>query len=308
MRLGLLIIPVALLFACAKKQEESPPSASPTVKKDWQPPDNPLQRLVTEFPSEVNDRAVRASSGPIEISLELYSTRVSLDEPVGFRIALKNVGPKLLLVNDPTFLNVWDMVGHSIIHHGIYIEAEEPGGGELLSRGQMFYGPDLSVVEREEPPDPAELAKVKAMGDQWKKEGLTLEQINKKLYEYSMSQPPPRPPTAVVLPGKSLVTKPWFYKHELRKQDNWQPPWRDKPFAELTMFWLDQPGKYRFRAVYDHSPLEALKRLELESNPSVGAADKSLKKHKEFWSRRLAEAEPSDVTCRTPWIEVTVTP
>ena len=128
------------------------------------------------------------------------------------------------------------------------------------------------------------------MLDGWKKQGLSLREINTKLLDLNIKKRdeaaariPLRDPAISLLPGRSAGTK-YAFVHSIQDKIHNRP--RPRPigdFARVDFFVLEVPGKYKIRAVYDRAPTPELNRM-----------------------RGKLPIYPEEVLVRTPWINVTV--
>lgn len=277
-RAGALVLPLAVLLA-----------ASARAQTDSLPP-----------PS------VTASSGAVQLTLRLLSPKVKLGEFPWYQIQIKNLGEKPFVVGDPMLFDPWKIESAWHNRYGIYLLVEDSNGELLLPNSGMMISDlrGLPLPKRKE--DPAYDRKVRALFHRWKKQGLSIEEINRKLLEYP---PPTEPePCHVVEPGKTVASLPWHYQDNERKRKGWVPPPGARYMTELVLFILETPGKYRMRVVYDWGPRSEMDRFlaNVESIRSV-EPDYIAPRLKEL-EERIAHPEPEWVTFETPWLDFEVYP
>lgn len=260
--------------------EKSPPAA-PTP--DLAPPGRP-EKIAAQ--SEV-----KASSGPVELSLLLYKTEIRLGESLWNKIRIRNVGSRELVVSDPIFYDPWQMRRGVRTGVGIFIEVLGPDGKLLPGDPHPNWGGgDVDVSDKPSGLLEVHGAEERAMLDGWKKSGLSLEQINQKLADFNLkkardSESQQELPKLKLLPGESAETKSWFMYREWERFKKRPRPIPIGDFAELDFFDLDKPGEYKVRAVYDRAPSKWL-----------------------MEARGKIPVEPDEVLVRTPWVRITVLP
>lgn len=267
----------AALF-CLAACEKSP---SPVPTPDLAPPG---------LPEKVAAQAeVKASSGPVELTLRLYKTEIKLGESLWEQIRIRNVGDSDMIVSDPVFFDPWQLRKGIRAGYGIYIEVLGPDGKPLPRDPHPNWG-SSDVSDK-----PSGLLEVhgeeeRAMLDGWKKRGLSLEQINRKLVDFNLKKARDADasrelPRIKLQPGESAETKSWFVYSEWDQFKKRPKPTPVGDFAELEFFDLDKPGEYKVRAVYDWAPTKWL-----------------------IEARGKIPVEPDEVLVRTPWVRITVLP
>lgn len=232
---------------------------------------------------------VKASSGPVELSLLLRETRIKAGDSIWQQIRIRNNGDKEIIVGDPIFFNPRELRKQSRSRYGIYLEAMGPGGKPLKVENQTsaYQGNDL-ILDRASGFLEVEGPEEQAMLDGWKKQGLSLREINTKLLDYNMkkrdaAENHQRRPIINLLPGQAIESKYAFFYSIQDKIHNRPIPRPIGNFSQVDFFVLEQPGKYEIRAVYDHRPGD----FSREFNIPAG---------------------PEDVLVRTPWVTITVAP
>lgn len=273
------VLAAALLLsaACGKKD-----NAAPT----------PVLSAPGAVEKVVAQAEVKASTGPVELTFRLYKTQIKAGDYLWQQIRIRNVGDKELVVADQVFHDPWELRHCSRAGYGIYLEALGPDGKPLKVEFQdpaeqvrdISYGVS-GLLDVEGPEE-------QAMLDGWKKQGLSEREIGMKLIEFNTKKQQAaeihrRRPIIKLLPGQSAETKSAFFYSIQDKIHNRPIPRPVGDFAQLDFFVLEEPGKYKIRAVYDHAPTDTTAKL----------------------SRRLGlPTYPEEVQFRTPWIQVEVLP
>lgn len=272
-------IAAALLWfaACGKKEESAPTPALP--------PPNAAEKVAAQA-------EVRASSGPVELTLLLHKTQIKAGDYLWQQIRIRNIGEKELIVADRVFDEPRQLRFQSRAGCCLYLEMLGPSGKPLKVEFQdsAEQGRDISdvvsgLLEIEGPEE-------HAMLDGWKKQGLSDREIGMKLIDFNMKKQRAaeihqQRPVIKLLPGQSAETKSAFYYSIHDKIQNRPAPRPIGDFAQVDFFLLEQPGKYKVRAVYDLAPTE-----------------KSLKIDRKFHHG----PSPEEVLVLTPWISITVLP
>ena len=269
----------ALIIGFAACEKSPPPASTPELA-----PPGRVEKVAAQA-------EVKASSGPVELTLRLYKTEIKLGESLWEQIRLRNVGDKELLVSDPVFFDPWQMREGIRSRVGIFIEVLGPDG-KLLPGDPHPNWPGGDVDVSDKPSGMLEIhgPEERAMLDGWKKSGLSLEQINRKLLDFNLekardAQPQRELPKLKLLPGELAETKSWFAYSEWDQFKKRPKPTPVGDFAELEFYDLDKPGEYKVRAVYDWAPSKWLMK-----------------------ARGKIPVEPDEVRVRTPWIRVMVLP
>lgn len=234
---------------------------------------------------------VKASSGPIELSFLVRETQIKAGDSVWEQIRIRNVGNEEIIVSDPIFFNPRELRKQSRSRYGIYLEASGPDGKALKVEHQTpaNQGNDL-ILDRVSGFLEVEGPEEQSMLDAWKKQGLSLREINTKLLDFNIKKRdeaaariPRRDPTIALMPGQSAGTK-YAYFHSIQDKIHNRPiPHPIGDFARVDFFVLDVPGEYKIRAVYDRAPTKELNRMR--GNLPISS-----------W----------EVLVRTPWIKFTV--
>lgn len=279
------LILAAATAACGKSE---PPGAAPELAA----PDRAASRVGTGSPRPVSAEAeVKASSGPVELSLLLHKSKIRLGDSLWQQLRIRNIGKQEILITDQVFHDPWELDKNIRIRLGIYIEVTGPDGKPLkppVRRDGVDDGiePMPSGLLEVEGPDE------QAMVDGWKKQGLSSLEVSLKLIEYNTKKerdkhPYPSRPAIRLKPGESAETKSWFHYSKYDEKIAKRPPPRPVgEFAELEFFDLEKPGEYKVRAVYNYGMSEL--------------------KKKEY--RELGWSYDERVLIRTPWVQVTVVP
>lgn len=270
-----------LLGSCGKHDAvELRPSLSPNVSEK--------QELANEAEANVPAEAeVNASSGPIELSLLLYKTKIKLGDTLWEQLRVRNVGKQEILVTDNLFHDPWQLKRNIHAGYGIFIEIVGPDGKRLpvAAHSDSDGGIQNSVSGLLETEGPEEAA----MLSRWRKQGLTEQQINENLVSFNLEKRAKEnagnvTPVIKLAPGESVQTHAWFHYGEWARVIGKRP--KPRPigdFAQLEFFDLEVPGVYKVRAIYNNQVTPDIIRI-LGKLP----------------------AQPEDVLARTPWIRVTV--
>lgn len=277
---GNWIVTAAMLFcfaACGKKEEGAP---TPVLS---------VPGAIEKVPAQAE---VKASSGPVELTLLLHKTQVKVGESLWQQLRIRNVSDKEIVVTDQVFRDPRELRRSSRAGFGIYIEVLGPDGKPLEVEFQIpaEQGRDISngvsgLLEVEGPEE-------KAMLDGWKKQGLSLREVNMKLVDFNMKKQRAaeihqQRPVIKLLPGQSVETKSAFF-YSIQDKIHKRPiPRPIGDFAQLDFFDLNKPGTYKVRAVHNQAPTEKTMKL----------------------SRQLGlPTYPEEVQFRTPWIQIEVLP
>ena len=175
-RVGSLAFFAAMLFcaaACGKKDDAA---LAPV--------------LSTPQAAEKNAPAaeVKASSGPIELSLFVRETEIKAGDSIWEQIHVRNIGNREIIVSDPIFFNEQALLKQSYSRFGIYLEALGPNGKSIRvdAATPANMGKDLmeGVSGFLEVDGPEE----RAMFEGWKKQGLSPREINAKLLDFNIKK------------------------------------------------------------------------------------------------------------------------
>lgn len=275
--LGYCIVVVTMFLGAACGKTEAPP-VSP--------------ELAAPGSDKVSAQAeVKASSGPIELSLMLRETSARVDGAFWAQLRIRNVGPFDILIADRIFRDPRRLRENSASGYGIFLEATGPDGKPLnIEFRTPFDSPGDTLVNGVSGLLEVGGTEERAMVNRWKQQRLSPQEIDRRLIDFNLkkqrSAEQIQPAPAIKLqPGEAAETK---YAYFRSKQDyiHGRPvPRPTGDFQQLDFFALDYPGKYQIRAVYDRAPTKALRKM-----------------------RGKLPIEPDEVLVRTPWIQVTVLP
>jgi len=229
---------------------------------------------------------VTATKGPIQLTLRLYKKIVKLDTPLWYQISIKNVGKGKVGVVDKIF---WDPTK---VDGFIYPEVIGPDGKAIKQQEFRPRGNDTHWEEDgHETLGVDQGNQLNDLRDQWKKQGLSQDQIDSKSADYIRDAQEAKSSTSLhgsspyllLLPGGSITTPAWAY---------WDGRTTPRPkqigaFAELMGVHLYPAGKYRVRAVYHEAPSQFL----LKYKKKIGES-----------------TTPDEIDVETGFIEVTVAP
>lgn len=239
---------------------------------------------------------VTAAKGPAQITLRLQKTTVKVKDSLWYKLELKNIGKQKILVDDRIFKDPYAIHVYSKSRYGLYLEIID-SSGELLKVKWGNYrlrydweGPE-GVEYSYTPEEKKELSMLDA---QWKKSGMTEQQQSiawtewaNELYSRKNKEELRDPARQHWLnPGASTATFAWITPGEIidypgRSDDEES---LRQGYAELWIYQFFKAGKYRIRAVYDHS-----------------LSEQFLEKHK-------ISPDAARVKFKTPFIEFTVRP
>lgn len=272
----LLAAALLLASACGKKED----GASPHLAM---PAPGALEKVAAQA-------EVRASSGPVELTFLLHKTQIKAGESLWQQIRIKNIGDKNIVASDLVFHDPRELRKQSRSGYCIHLEALGPDGKplEVQFNPSADQGSDISygvsgLLEVEGPEE-------QAMLDRWKKQGLSLREINTKLIDFNTKKMRAAEKNEQwsgieLLPGQTAETKSAFF-YSLTEKINRRPvPTPIGDFAQVDFFELTVPGEYKIRAVYDRAPTPELNRM-----------------------RGKLPISPWEVLVRTPWVKVTAVP
>lgn len=240
----------------------------------------------------------KAEKSPVQITFELYKSKVKIDKSLWYKLTLKNIGKTKLHVDDLIFKDPWAMAENCRLRYGIYIEVVDENGKPIKVRSggdRVHYDwePKRGETLLFTPKERAELDVLEA---DWKKRGLTEQQqsiaasdwvneLNSKKNQAELSDLSKQ---LWLAPGTSTATFTWMDRgpgeYEGRAEDDLA---LKKGYAQLWSYSFSRPGTYRIRAVYDYSMSESTKKL--------------FKKH----GRAV---NPSRITIKTPFVEFQALP
>jgi len=117
-----LLSAMLLCFAACGKKDDAPPT--------------PLLSAPQAMEKIAAAAEVKASSGPIELSLLVRETQIKAGDSIWEQIRIRNVGNEEIFVSDPIFFNPRELVTQSYSRYGIYLEAIGPDGKALKTERQ----------------------------------------------------------------------------------------------------------------------------------------------------------------------------
>jgi hypothetical protein len=233
-----LIIILVATSACRKKAEQGVQSKLSVPERSFTSPSIEREQ---EIPAEIE---VKASSGPIELSLGLYKTKIDGFFP-RFRVCLKNRGNKKIRVLTEPFTDpfvIQEKGGNN--NTGTYLEVLNLAGETppLRRRSDDGFIPSAVFTEK----DQTEI-------DELEKRGVRGEELSIRVTKLISRNHPTNsegPPSFWMEPGASTATTAWASR-ELVEGNVGNPEFKIiGDFAQLSLYDL-RPGKYRVRAVYD---------------------------------------------------------
>jgi hypothetical protein len=237
--IGILVVS----SACGKKEHSStlPNLSAPISSTDSPALLSPSQSV----PAEIE---VKASSGPVELSLALYKTKMEGVYP-RFRVRLRNTGKNKIRVLSEAFTYPFVIQGNRRENTtGTYLEILNSAGKAPAFRR---LGGDMPLDGHL--PQPLLTEKDHAEIEAWEKQGIRGADLSAKVGELigrNHSVDHEDPPAFWMEPGASTTTTAWV-SHDRSDAFAGSP---DQgligDFAQLSRYDLP-PGKYRIRAIYD---------------------------------------------------------
>lgn len=233
---------------------------------------------------------VKASSGPIELSLLLHKTQVQSGDYLWQQIRIRNVGETKILVSDRIFIDPRELRKQSDSGYGIHIEIHGPNGKPLKVTYQTSADRNSDIAKEVSGLLEVEGPKEQAMVDGWEKQGLSPREIRIRLIDFNTKKQREHELQRLdagieLLPGQSAETKSAFYYSIQDKIHKRPMPRPIGDFAQLDFFVLNEPGEYKVRAIYDRAPTPDLNKM-----------------------RGKLPIYPEEVLVRTPWISIKVLP
>lgn len=216
---------------------------------------------------------VKAAKGSVQITLRIQKTAIKAKDSLWYSLELKNIGKKRLSVDDRLFFkNPYAVHRNSKMRYNLYLEVVDSKGKPLrVKMGNYRLRYDWEGPEGEDYLfTPEEKKEYTALKDGWKKKGMTEQEqsiawsgwIN-ELYSRKNREEDLDPAKDFWLePGASTTTVAWSD----RGPDDYPGRSDDdeslrQGYTELWIFRLPEAGKYRIRAVYDHTQSESTKKL-----------------------------------------------
>lgn len=242
---------------------------------------------------------VTAAKGPVQITLRLHKTKVKVKKSLWYKLELKNIGKKKILVHDRFYKDPWALHENCRSGVGLYLEILDPSGKPLSVQrggGQEKYdwepepGGTLHLTEEES-------KEFHSLEAKWKQRGLTAQQRSIATSRWSseladrktMAERSDPAKQFWLKPGASTATFAWAYRETV--QDEYTDHSGEEPqIGDYTQLWSYEffhPGKYRIRAVFNQEQSESTRRL--------------FKKHGHT-------PEPTWIEFKTPFIEFQVLP
>ncbi len=269
-RIGVLSI-LVLAASCGKP---SPSSETPELSA-------PTSSAVAA------EAEVKASSGPVELTFLIYKTRIKLGESLWYQFRLRNIGSEQMIVVDRVFRSGWNLRKNINANFGTYIEIQDSNGQPLrpAHRSDMHAHP---IVNESSGLLEAVTPEAKAAVAAWKKKGLSGLEIKRNLAQLNANRAfveADEPFRVELPPGGTIETKSWFEYHDSERLAHRQQPRAIGEFAEIDVYDLESPGRYRIRAVYKRVPSAYAKNM-----------------------RRNGEVYPDEVNFKTDWIGIEVIP
>lgn len=213
---------------------------------------------------------VKAAKGPVEITLSLQKTKVKSRRSLWYKLALKNVSKQKIQVFDQIFKDPYAMHVNAKSRQGLYVEIVDSKGKPVGVKAGNYR-----VKYDWEPPEDTdylytteEKNELWALQQEWKKSGMTPQQlslaedawINKLRDKKNMAELADPANRHWLEPGASTTTFAWADRgpgeYAGRAEDDES---LREGYTQLWVYMPLKPGKYRVRAVYNHSRSETNK-------------------------------------------------
>lgn len=211
---------------------------------------------------------VKASKGPVQITLSFDKTKVKTRKSLWYKLGLKNIGKKKIRIDDSIFKDPWAMNKNSTLKRGIYLEVVDakgkpltvrPGGDEPHYDWEPKRNELLPYTKEEQ----KEIATLRA---DWGKRGLTPRQQSLALNDWNnrnntrknMAELADPAKQYWLEPGTSTSTFAWMDRgpgdYAGRDQDDEA---LRRGYTQLWSYRFLNAGKYRVRAVYNLAQKES---------------------------------------------------
>lgn len=228
--------------------------------------------LLFPYPGRASTKAharVTGAKGPVQITLQLHKTTVKVGNSLWYKLELKNIGKKKMLVHDRFYKDPWVLHENSRHRRGVYLEVLKPNGKPLRVRWgggseQYDWAPKpggtlhMTVEESKELDD---------LQSQWKLSGMTAQELSIATSRWgaalidkkNMAEDSDPAKKLWLKPGASTTTFAWVNRDpDLDARAGEEAQIED--YAQLWSYRFRVPGKYRIRAVYDHVFPESYKK------------------------------------------------
>lgn len=195
-------------------------------------------------------RLAEDHSPNVDVEKYQYSRRVRVGDSLWIKLRLSNVGSHIIKTSDEVFLGPKNFAealeSNRQLRYDTYLSLIGPDGKAVPWESMVMMEP-CQESQAWRPADSKTQAKVEA----WRKEGLSIEQINDLLQKEENEQArynEDHRPVRVLKPGESLSTGPWVFPGFCKGDREPQPPRDD--YAELWNYRLKDPGVYYLKAYY----------------------------------------------------------
>lgn len=243
---------------------------------------------------------VTGAKSPIQITLKLHKTTVKMGKSLWYKLELKNIGKKKILVHDRFYKDPWVIHANSRSQNGVYLEIIDPDGIPMKVRrgGGMEkhdWEPEAGGMMTLSEGETKELDDLKI---EWKKHGLTDQErsiatsrwTSALIAKKNRAEDGDPAKKLWLKPGASTTTIAWAYRDPDEDTDRTLEEAQIGDYTQLWSFHFYTPGKYRIRAVYDFT--------------GVAAYDKEIAKKYKMKTSTHAEW----IHVKTPFIEFEVLP
>lgn len=254
-------------------------------------------------PAQASTKAVaqvKGAKAPVQITLQLHKTTVKVGKSLWYKLELKNIGKKKILVHDRFYKDPWVLHENCKSRLGLHLEILDPKG--KLMRVQRGGGSEKHDWE----PEPGGTLRLTAeetkelddLDAEWKKRGLTQQQrsvatgrwTSELAHKKNKAEDSDPAKQLWLKPGASTTTFAWAYRDPDEDADRSLEEAQIGDYTQLWSYDFPAPGKYRIRAVYD----------------LAGLVSYAKEIAKEYKTRMSIRAEWVQV--KTPFIEFEVLP
>lgn len=226
--------------------------------------------------------AVRAAKGPVEITLEIYKTKVKATKSLWYRITLKNISKDKIKIEDNIFRDPWGMYENSMGKRGIYLELVGPKGNSPVIRPHGGWVHEEYMDRPVTAEDKKDLENEK---ERWTREGLTDQQRHlaalawQRKWNQKAKIAELRDPSKQrwLAPQQSTSTFAWAFFDPDEDADHTSDEAQVGNYTQLWTYYLSMPGRYRVRAVYEYGVPPEIEKIGKEAGVSDDSWQVNLK-------------------------------